>query len=199
MKQRRPHHSLTSTMEGPDDKEDAYNCILTQYQDCVKDEPDEKECEKSKWNSFVKKKPSCEVKSESSSLLEEIVVLKSFLVQHTSGCRPDLLQLSEAWSVAAHCPVKQCGYCRIENEHTSNKCPAHLARVKPKVEDSMFVELMAVEKRTTTPPVHNAGKHPCLVSTIIEKAKRMLSSHIPLDPKRTCIQELTPTRTPSPV
>ncbi|KAJ9048029.1 hypothetical protein DSO57_1039094 [Entomophthora muscae] len=101
--------------------------------------------------------------------------------------------------MAAHCPVKQCGYCGIENEHTSNKCPARLARVKPKVADSMFVEMMAVEKRTATPPVHDAGKHPCLVSPIIEKAKRMLSSCILLNPKRTCIQEPTPTRAPSPV
>ncbi|KAJ9070095.1 hypothetical protein DSO57_1011926 [Entomophthora muscae] len=61
----------------------------------------------------------------------------------------------------------------------------------------MFVELMAVEKRTATPPVHNAGKHLCLVSPIIMKAKRMLSSCIPLDPKRICIQEPTPTRAPS--
>ncbi|KAJ9084012.1 hypothetical protein DSO57_1028640 [Entomophthora muscae] len=128
-------------------------------------EPDETEREKSKWNPFVKKKPSCEVKSNSSSLLEEI----------------------RLGHVAAHCPVKQYGYCGIENEHTSNKCPACLARVKPKVADSMFVELMAVEKHTATPPVHNAGKNFCLVSPIIEKTNRMLSSCTPLDPKRTHI------------
>ncbi|KAJ9068473.1 hypothetical protein DSO57_1028310 [Entomophthora muscae] len=71
--------------EGPNNLEDAYDRILTQYQDCVEDEPDENEREKSEWNLFCKKKPIKEVKVESSSLLEEIAVLKSFLVQHTLG------------------------------------------------------------------------------------------------------------------
>ncbi|KAJ9061246.1 hypothetical protein DSO57_1022303 [Entomophthora muscae] len=86
----------------------------------------------------------------------------------------------------------------MENEHTSNKCPVRLARIKPKIADSMFVELMAVEKRNTTPPLQSTNKHPCLVSLIIKQAKRMLSSCTLLDPKRTCIQEPTPTRAPSP-
>ncbi|KAJ9053982.1 hypothetical protein DSO57_1019161 [Entomophthora muscae] len=116
-----------------------------QYKDCVEDEPDEAEREKSKWNPFVKKKPSCEVKSDSSSLLEEIAVLKSFMIQHTSGLPLTCYNCQKLSHVAAHCPVKQCGYCRIENEHTSNKYPACLARVKPKVAYSMFVELMVKE------------------------------------------------------
>ncbi|KAJ9071473.1 hypothetical protein DSO57_1036554 [Entomophthora muscae] len=95
--------------------------------------------------SFCKKKPSCEVKSESFSLLEEFAVLKSFLVQYTSGCPLTCYNCQKLGHVAAHFPLKQCGYCRIENEHTSNKCPEGLAQIKPKVADSMFVELMAVE------------------------------------------------------
>ncbi|KAJ9057632.1 hypothetical protein DSO57_1020625 [Entomophthora muscae] len=89
--------------------------------------------------------------------------------------------------IAANCPVKQCGYCGVEKDHTSNKCPAHLAHIKPKIADSMFVELMAVEKRNATPPVQSTNKHPQLVSPIIKKAKRMLSSCTPLDPKCTRI------------
>ncbi|KAJ9049679.1 hypothetical protein DSO57_1021938 [Entomophthora muscae] len=143
-----------------------------------KDEPDENEQEKSEWNLFCKKKPIKEVKVESSSLLEEIAKLDH---------------------VAANCPVKQCGYCGVEKDHTSNKCPARLARIKPKIADSMFVELMAVEKCNATPPVQSTNKHLQLVSPIIKKAKRMLSSCTRLDPKRTCIQEPTPTRVPSPV
>ncbi|KAJ9089672.1 hypothetical protein DSO57_1010375 [Entomophthora muscae] len=185
--------------EGPENLEDAYDCILTQYQDCVEDEPDENEQEKPEWNPFCKNKTIKEVKFESSSLLEEIAVLKSFLVQHTLGCPPTCYNCQKLGHVAAKCPVKQCGYCGVENEHTSNKCPAHLAHVKPKIADSMFVELMAVEKCNTTSPVQSTNKHPCLVSPIIKKVKRMLSSCTPLDPKRTHIQEPTPTRAPSPV
>ncbi|KAJ9088069.1 hypothetical protein DSO57_1026817 [Entomophthora muscae] len=97
--------------EGPDNLKDAYDCILTQYQDCVEDEPDENEQEKSEWNLFCKKKPIKEVKVESSSLLEEIAVLKSFL---------------KLGHVAANCP-----------DHTSDKCPARLARIKPKIVESI--------------------------------------------------------------
>ncbi|KAJ9062871.1 hypothetical protein DSO57_1005993 [Entomophthora muscae] len=63
----------------------------------------------------------------------------------------------------------------------------------------MLVELMAVKKHNNILLVCDAGKYPHLVSPIIEKAKRILSSCTPLDPKRTHIQELTPTRIPSPV
>ncbi|KAJ9069103.1 hypothetical protein DSO57_1021888 [Entomophthora muscae] len=58
--------------ESPDNLEDAYDCILIQYQDCVEDEPDENEREKSEWNPFCKKKTIKEIKVKSSSLLEEI-------------------------------------------------------------------------------------------------------------------------------
>ncbi|KAJ9088811.1 hypothetical protein DSO57_1019533 [Entomophthora muscae] len=111
--------------EGIDNLKDAYKCILTQYQDCVEDDPDEAESN--------------------------------------------------------------------DKYHTCLVC------IKPKVEDSMFVELMAVKKRDSTPLVRKAFKYPILVSPIIEKAKRLLSNCTPLDPKRTHISEPTPTRAPSPV
>ncbi|KAJ9062716.1 hypothetical protein DSO57_1007886 [Entomophthora muscae] len=85
--------------EGPNNLEDTYNCILTQYQDCVEDEPDELEREKLEWNPFAKKKVTKDVRNESSAIMNEIAVLKSFLVQHTLP-PPHLLQLPAVWP---HC------------------------------------------------------------------------------------------------
>ncbi|KAJ9083186.1 hypothetical protein DSO57_1037252 [Entomophthora muscae] len=63
----------------------------------------------------------------------------------------------------------------------------------------MFVELMAVEKRDSTPLVPKVVKYSCLVSPVMEKVKRLLSTCTPLDPKCTHISKPTSTRAPSPV
>ncbi|KAJ9076686.1 hypothetical protein DSO57_1023887 [Entomophthora muscae] len=87
--------------------------------------------------------------------MDKIAVLKSFLVQHTLGCPPlTCYNCQQFGHIAINCTVKQCGYCGVENKNTSAWCPARLACVKPKVVDSMPMELMAVEKCVSTPPIY---------------------------------------------
>ncbi|KAJ9050965.1 hypothetical protein DSO57_1009053 [Entomophthora muscae] len=185
--------------EGPENLADAYDCILTQYQDCLEDEPDENEWKSQNGIHSVKRRPSKRLKLNPLHCWRKLQSLNPSWYNTLWAASLTCYNCHKLGHIAANCPVKQCGYCGVENEHTSNKCPARLTHIKPKISDSMFVELMAVEKRNTKPPVQSTNKHPRLVSPIIEQAKRMLSSCTPLDPKRTCIQELTPTRAPSPV
>ncbi|KAJ9086214.1 hypothetical protein DSO57_1006415 [Entomophthora muscae] len=61
--------------------------------------------------------------------------------------------------------------------------------MKPKVVDSMLMDLMAVEKHVSTPPICTEVKHPHLFSPVLEKAKYLLSSctqQIPMEPSPTC-------------
>ncbi|KAJ9054395.1 hypothetical protein DSO57_1015211 [Entomophthora muscae] len=131
--------------------------------------------------------------------MDEIAVLNSFLAQHTLG-RPPLTcyNCQQFGHIAINCTVKRCGYCGVENKHTSARCLARLACIKPKVVDSMLMELMAVEKRVSTLPICTEVKHPQLFSPVNEKAKRLLSSCTSADPKRIHVAEPSPTRTPSP-
>ncbi|KAJ9048524.1 hypothetical protein DSO57_1034251 [Entomophthora muscae] len=151
---------------------------------CVEDEPDELEREKLEWNPFVKKKVTKDVRNKSSAIMDEIAVLKSFLVQHTLGC-----PLSPATTASSLAMLPLIAHAQ---------CPARLARMKPKVVDSMLMELMAVEKCVSTLPICTEVKHPQLFSPVIEKAKHLLSSCTPADPKNIHVAEPSPTCAPSP-
>ncbi|KAJ9090387.1 hypothetical protein DSO57_1003120 [Entomophthora muscae] len=164
--------------EGPENLEDAYNCILTQYQDCVEDEPDELEREKSEWNPSAKKKVAKDVRNESSAIMDEIAVLKPFLVQHTSGPPLTCYNCQQFGDIAINCKVKQCGYCDGElHAYGVDGCG-----------------------KTCVYPAHLYGSEasPASSPLSLKRISLLLSSCTPAEPKCICVAEPSPTRAPSP-